>query len=95
MERNFIYETMKRPIFISYKRMDFEHVAPIKDRIEKETGAACWIDTDGIESDAQFMNVIIEAIKDCEIFLFFYSKSHLKNKEAKDWPMRELKLLSY
>ena len=31
----------------------------IKDSIEKNLGEKCWIDLDGIESEAQFANVII------------------------------------
>ena len=43
-------------IFISYKRADKDLVFPIKDKIEAATGEKCWIDLDGIESDAQFAN---------------------------------------
>lgn len=53
---------MHYDIFISYKRNDKEKVFPIKDFIERNTGMKCWIDMDGIESDAQFADVIIKAI---------------------------------
>lgn len=78
-------------IFISYKRVDKDKVFKIKDQIESALGEKCWIDLDGIESDAQFKNVIIKAINECEIVLFMYSKAHSKiiNFE-KDWTMREL-----
>lgn len=78
-------------IFISYKRLNKDLVLPIKDKIETETGEKCWIDIDGIESDAQFKNVIIKAINECEIMLFMYSKLHsqIVNFE-KDWTIKEI-----
>lgn len=78
-------------IFISYKRVDKERVFKIKDQIEAALGEKCWIDLDGIESDAQFKNVIIRAINECEIVLFMYSKVHSNIIDfEKDWTMREL-----
>lgn len=79
------------PIFISYKRSDKEKVDRIKNFIEKETGLKCWIDMDGIESDAQFANVIIRAINECTVFLFMYSISHSYIKDYdNDWTIREI-----
>ena len=78
-------------IFISYKRVDKDKVFRIKDQIESSLGEKCWIDLDGIESDAQFKNVIIKAINECEIVLFMYSKAHSKIVDfEKDWTVREL-----
>ena len=78
-------------IFISYKRADKEKVFAIKDKIEAATGEKCWIDLDGIESDAQFANVIIKAIDEADIFLFMYSRQHSKIKDyEKDWTVREI-----
>ena len=78
-------------IFISYKRVDKNKVFKIKDQIESALGEKCWIDLDGIESDAQFKNVIIKAINECEIVLFMYSKAHSKIVDfEKDWTVREL-----
>lgn len=78
-------------IFISYKRVDKEKVFKIKDQIESALGEKCWIDLDGIESDAQFKNVIIRAINESEIVLFMYSKAHSKIMDfEKDWTVREL-----
>ena len=78
-------------IFISYKRADKNLVFPIKDKIEAVTGEKCWIDLDGIESDAQFVNVIMQAIEETDLFLFMYSQKHaaIKNYE-KDWTIREI-----
>lgn len=86
---------MNPRIFISYKRKDKDKVFALKDRIEKETGQKCWIDLDGIESDAQFKGVIIKAINNCEIVLFMYSKLHgMINDFDNDWTFRELNFAS-
>lgn len=78
-------------IFISYKRVDKEIAYKIQSMIEDGAGEKCWIDIDGIESDAQFTNVIIEAIKRSEVFLFIYSKSHQNIVDFEnDWTIREL-----
>lgn len=82
---------MQSDIFISYKRNDKEKVFPIKDFIERNTGVKCWIDMDGIESDAQFANVIIKAINNAQVFLFMYSNSHADIEDyANDWTIREI-----
>lgn len=82
-------------IFISYKRVNKDKVFEIKDQIEFALGEKCWIDLDGIESDAQFKNVIIKAINDCEIVLFMYSQEHSKIVDfEKDWTVRELSFAS-
>ncbi len=78
-------------IFISYKRVDKDKVFKIKEQIDSALGEKCWIDLDGIESDAQFKNVIIKAINKAEIVLFMYSQSHSKIIDfEKDWTVREL-----
>lgn len=78
-------------IFISYKRDDLDMVWSIKDIIEKQTGENCWIDLDGIESDAQFANVIIKAINQAKVFLFMYSSKHTQIEDYEnDWTIREI-----
>lgn len=78
-------------IFISYKRNDKDKVFKIKDYIETNIGVRCWIDIDGIESDAQFANVIIKAINEAYVFLFMYSSSHTEIEDYdKDWTVREI-----
>ena len=81
----------KERIFISYKRVDKERVFAIKDGIEQAIGEKCWIDLDGIESNAQFVAKIVGAIDECEIFLFMRSKEHnnITNLET-DWTIREV-----
>ena len=82
---------MNERIFISYKRDDKDVVFKIKDDIESNVGVKCWIDLDGIESDAQFVNVIINAIDEAEIFLFMYSKKHTEITDFEnDWTVREI-----
>lgn len=82
-------------IFISYKRVDKEKVFKLKNQIEAQSSEKCWIDLDGIESDAQFKNVIINAIKQCEVVLFMYSKAHATISDfEKDWTVRELNFAS-
>ena len=81
----------KKRIFISYKRVDKDRVFAIKDGIEQATGEKCWIDLDGIESNAQFVAKIVRAIDVCDVFLFMRSKEHSKitNLET-DWTIREV-----
>ena len=81
----------KERIFISYKRVDKERVFAIKDGIEQAIGEKCWIDLDGIESDAQFVAKIMTAIDQCDVFLFMRSNAHNKIVDLEtDWTYREL-----
>ena len=84
-------EKKNERIFISYKRVDMERVDALRKDIEQATGEPCWIDRDGIESDAQFVSVIMSAIKNCEIFLFMRSKEHNNiTNHSTDWTIREV-----
>lgn len=83
-------------IFISYKRVDKDKVFRIKDQIESALGEKCWIDIDGIESDAQFVKVIINAIDEAEVFLFMHSAAHSQIQDFEnDWTIRELNVTPY
>lgn len=78
-------------IFISYKRADKDLVFPLKDKIEAATGERCWIDLEGIESDAQFANIIMRAIDQADLFLFMFSQNHAKIENFEtDWTVREI-----
>lgn len=87
-----IIESNQNPqVFISYKRETKDDVFPIKDIIEERTQHKCWIDLDGIESDAQFANVIIKAINQAKVFLFMYSSKHTEIEDYEnDWTIREI-----
>lgn len=81
----------KKQIFISYKRVDRDVIFKLKDKIENDISAECWIDFDGIESDAQFVEVIMKAIDDADVILFMYSFAHTEiSNYAMDWTVREL-----
>ena len=75
----------KERIFISYKRVDRERVFAIKDGIKKATGEDCWIDLDGIESDAQFANVIIKVLRFKRNNSFGTKKSIFSDPKFIDW----------
>lgn len=78
-------------VFVSYKRADKDKVFPIVSRMESELGFKFWIDLKGIESDEQFTRVIINAINECEVFLFMYSKTHETIIDTeRDFTVREL-----
>ena len=82
---------MGERIFISYKRVDKDSVFPIVKRIEECLGVKCWIDLTGIESDAQFMTVIMDAINNADVFLFMYSKVHTEIQDFEtEWTVREI-----
>ena len=82
---------MNERIFISYKRDDKDVVFKIKDDIESNVGVKCWVDLDGIESDAQFANIIMRTINKTDVFIFMYSKKHAEITDlANDWTIREL-----
>ena len=84
--------SMKKRIFISYKRDDKDIVFKIKDDIEKNVGEMCWIDLDDIKCDVNyFVDVITKSIDEADIFLFMYSKKHTEITDFEnDWPLREL-----
>ncbi len=66
-------------IFISYSRQDYAAVVQLKDEIESLLGyGSCWIDLIGIESDRQFVDVIIDAIDKAVIFLFYVFQAFRK-----------------
>ena len=77
---------MANEVFISYSRSDYSKVKDIKDAIDREVGIDCWMDLEGIESDKQFVDVIINAINRNDTMLFMMSKDSMKSK----WALREL-----
>ena len=63
----------KYDIFVSYSRKNSNEVLSVVKKLQGR-GFALWIDMDGIESGDAFKSVIVRAIKNSEIFLFFSSK---------------------
>lgn len=56
----------------------------MKTDIEKNTGAVCWMDMEGIESGAQFEDIIVTAIDKSEMVLFLLSENSMQSKWVKD-----------
>lgn len=80
-------------IFISYKWANREKVEEIKKYIEKKVNETCWFDRKEIEPSNSFEMKIIDAISNCKIVLFMYSKEHACIKaddEEFDYTIREL-----
>ena len=77
-------------VFVSYKRADMDKVFPLVREMESELGIKFWIDLEGIESDKQFGNEILNAISNCEVFLFMYSKFHENIDPENDYTLNEL-----
>ncbi len=76
-------ETKQKDIFISYCRRDIEKVKRIKQEIETETLAQCWMDLEGIESgNPKFTKIIVRAINSCPIFLFMLSEASQQSENA-------------
>lgn len=71
-------------VFVSYSRADTKEVLPLVDRLEEETGVHFWIDREGIESAAQFEEVIIKAIDQAEVVLFMLSDNSQHSPWTKD-----------
>ena len=77
-------ESVIRKVFVSYSRADTKEVLPLVDRLEEETGVHFWIDREGIESAAQFEEVIISAIDQAQVVLFMLSDNSQHSQWTKD-----------
>lgn len=73
---------MESKIFVSYSRKDLSEVKSIVTQIEDSLGTKCWIDLKGIESSAEFRNVVIKAIDNCEVVLFMVSPNSIQSKNV-------------
>ena len=77
-------EPMERKrIFISYSRMDLAFAESFAKRIEDEVHTVPWFDLQGIETGAQFEDVIIRAIDNCDLVLFLFSENSLNSPWTK------------
>lgn len=77
---------MKYDIFISYSRDDKSLVHPFAEYINRSISRNCWIDLKGIESGAEFEDVIMRAIDECQVVLFMLSDNSLRSR----WTKREV-----
>lgn len=77
----------KNDIFISYSRRDKSKVDEVVNHL-KNLGYNVWIDIDGIESGDAFRGVIVDAIENSELVLFFSSKFSNNSK----WTTKEISL---
>lgn len=78
---------MNHDIFISYSRKDSKIVDEFVNRLEAE-GFLIWIDRDGIESGDAFKRVIVKAIKESSIVLFFSSEY----SNSSPWTAKEINI---
>ena len=76
---------MAYDVFISYSRYDTEVVDEFVATLEAE-GFSVWIDRDGIESGEAFKRVILRAIKESQVVLFFSSE----HSNQSDWTAKEI-----
>ena len=78
-------------VFVSYNLVDKDKVFPLVHKMESELGIKFWMDLNGIGGDEQFTNVIINAINECEVFLFMFSRAHEGiNDASRDRTVREI-----
>ena len=78
---------MKYDIFISYSRKDSAVVQSVVDRLKAE-GYTCWMDVNGIESGDAFKRVLVQAIKESKLVLFFSSA----NSNSTEWTVKEINI---
>lgn len=80
-----VFRNGEYDVFISYSRKDSEQVLSVVRELQKR-GFTTWIDKDGIESGDAFKSVIVRAIKNSDVFLFFSSKDSNKSP----WTVKEV-----
>ena len=78
---------MKYDVFVSYSRKDTKKVDEFVSRLEAE-GFRVWIDRDGVESGDAFKRVIVKAIKESAVFMFFSSES----SNSSIWTTKEVSI---
>jgi len=80
----------KYDVFISYSRKDKKVVDMFVSRLAKE-GFSVWIDKDGIESGDAFKHVIVNAIEQSTVVVFFSSAA----SNASMWTSKEIGVAIY
>lgn len=77
-------------VFISYSRKDYSKVHKIASRLIDD-GFSVWIDQDGIESGDAFKHVIVNAIENSKVVLFFSSAA----SNQSTWTAKEIGVAIY
>lgn len=72
-------------LFVSYSRRDKKNVMRIVSLLQSR-GYSVWIDESGIETGEQFKKVIVNAIEECKVVLFFSSK----HSNQSPWTAKEI-----
>ena len=75
---------MNEQVFISYSRKDTDWALRIKNTLESN-GVSCWMDKSGINAGERYTRSIIDAIRQCDIFLLVLSE----HAEASQWVPKE------
>lgn len=78
---------MTYDIFVSYSRKDSAIVDRFVNRFEMD-GLRVWVDREGIETGDAFKRVIVKAIKESALLVFFSSK----DSNASPWTAKEIGL---
>lgn len=81
---------MEKEIFVSYSRHDSTIVDAIVHRLESK-GFSVWEDRNGIESGEDFKRVIVRAIENCKVVLFFSSR----HSNVSEWTAKEIGVAVY
>ncbi len=81
---------MEYDVFVSYSRVDSEVVRKIVKTLS-QNNFSVWIDKDGVESGDAFKSVIVKAIKNARVFLYFSSK----NANESPWTVKEVNTAVY
>lgn len=76
--------TLTKEIFISYSRHDIEVAKEIKADIEQTTGVECWMDLDCIDCGDKYEDIIVKAIDEAKIVIFFLSEHSMQSEWTKD-----------
>jgi len=83
-------EQTKYDVFISYSRKDSVIVKNIVEMLS-DKGISAWMDKDGIKSGDLFKPVIVSAIEQSGVLLFFSSAA----SNVSEWTVKEVNLASY
>jgi len=83
-------QSNKYDVFISYSRKDKRVVNMFVDRLTRE-GFYVWIDKDGIESGDAFKHVIVNAIEQSSVVVFFSSEA----SNTSLWTSKEIGVAIY